>query len=235
MALLLVSLKYFGNSLLCPNNKIEWQTFQLQESVASLIARLSSRVFLGKELCRNEEWLEITSSWTRNAFTASLKMAAIPPFFKPMVSYLLPYCRTIRWQCRRGREIIAPVIEKRRRLKEQARKNGEPIPEFNDALEWAEQEHQGKSYDPAHVQLFLSFAAIHTTTDLVCETLLCLASDPTQIKPLREEIAQELSRGGLKKTSLYSMKLLDSAIKEAQRIKPTGKRKYIYLKVAAAI
>ncbi|KAJ4245530.1 hypothetical protein NW762_014039 [Fusarium torreyae] len=47
-----------------------------------------------------------------------------------------------------------------------------------------------------------------------------LARNPRYIKEIRQEVVQILLSGGWKKTSLAKMKLLDSAIKEAQRLKP---------------
>lgn len=47
-----------------------------------------------------------------------------------------------------------------------------------------------------------------------------LAAHPEVIGDLRTEIKEVLSDGGWKKTALTSMKLLDSVIKESQRLKP---------------
>jgi cytochrome P450 len=72
------------------------------------------------------------------------------------------------------------------------------------------------------VQLTLSSAAIHTTTDLISQVMMDLCSNPEIIDELRQEIVRALTEGGWKKTTLYSMKLLDSAIKESLRMNPTG-------------
>jgi cytochrome P450 len=85
-----------------------------------------------------------------------------------------------------------------------------------------EREAKGRDYDPVVVQLTLSFAAIHTTTDLVTQVMSDLCKNPEIIDDLRQEMVKALSEGGWKKTSLYGMKLLDSVIKESLRIKPTG-------------
>lgn len=214
----------WGVFALLADSLLEWQTISLTGLISNLIARLSSRVFLGEELCRNEEWLAITSQYTYDVFIAAQETNTIPDVLKPLVAPFLSKYRTVRAELERAREIIRPVIEKRRAIKEQARINNEPIPQFHDAMEWAEVENKSEPYDPAAAQLFLSFAAIHTSTDLLSQTMLCLANDPSQFVPLREEMIQVLSKEGWKKSALYNLKLLDSAIKEAQRVKPTGKR-----------
>lgn len=76
------------------------------------------------------------------------------------------------------------------------------------------------SYNPTDLQLGLSFAAIHTSTDLLCQTLLHLATRPGTIEALREEMLEVLPARGWAKSTLAQLKLLDSALKEAQRLKP---------------
>ncbi|KAJ0360013.1 hypothetical protein COL154_007902 [Colletotrichum chrysophilum] len=96
-----------------------------------------------------------------------------------------------------------PYIEKRRAARAAALASGKKIPEFYDAIDWADQEAatRGVTYDPAIMQL-----ALH----------------PEYVAPLREEVIHILRSEGLKKSSLHNMKLLDSALKEAQRHKPPG-------------
>src|SRR3954465_5975437 len=49
----------------------EWHNIVIKDTVLDLVARLSSRVFLGKNLCRNKRWLEIAKSYTVDAFVLS--------------------------------------------------------------------------------------------------------------------------------------------------------------------
>lgn len=70
------------------------------------------------------------------------------------------------------------------------------------------------------LRIQLANAAIHTTSDLMSEIMTQLARHPKMFQPLREEIVAVLSRDGLKKTALYNLKLMDSVIKECQRLKP---------------
>lgn len=93
-------------------------------------------------------------------------------------------------------------------------------PEYNDAIEWFKQIANGRKYNAANVQLTLSFVAIHTTADAITQILFDLAQNPEYIKPLREEVIRVLGEQGWKKTSLYNMKMLDSVLKESQRMRP---------------
>ncbi|KAI1330952.1 putative cytochrome P450 monooxygenase [Xylariaceae sp. FL0255] len=172
----------------------------LRDAILMIVARLSSKVFLGEELCHNEEWLKITSEHTTTAFQAVEELRLWPSILRPIVHWFLPTCRQARAQIARSRDIIRPRP--------------------HDGIEWFETNAKGREYDAALAQLNLSIAAMHTTTDLLMQTILDIARHPEIVEPLREEIRCALDEHGWEKTALYKMKLLDSAIKETQRIKP---------------
>ncbi|KAK1624614.1 cytochrome P450 [Colletotrichum phormii] len=206
----------------------EWHQLPLKDTILDLVARLSSRVFLGPDLCRNEDWLRITKEYTVLSFTAAFKLRAVPLRLRPLLHWFSADCRRARESLAEAQKLIAPVIEKRRAEKRAAtaaaaaRNQDSVAPVSNDAIEWAEDEAQGGAYDAAIFQLTLSFVAIHTTTDLLAQTLIYLDKEPELIGPLRAEIVEVLKAEGWKKSVLYNMKLLDSAIKETQRMKPVS-------------
>jgi len=208
------------------NCVIEWKETAISSSMLNLIARISSRIFLGEELCRNDAWLRITQNWTVEGFKAVMHNPAYPDAIK----FLLPWIKKDYWTVKQlyneACTVIAPVIEKRNQIKAEAKRKGEPVPVYNDALEWGEIECQGITYVPQDLQLVLSFAAIHTTSNLAGLTLARLAEDPQLIPLLREEMISVLRADGLSKTGIYNLRLLDSALKETQRVAPDARCKF---------
>lgn len=201
----------------------EWHDVQIKDCLLQLIARISSRVFLGEQLCRNDEWLNITINYSVDLFTAAKELGIWPKPLRPIVHWFLPSVRKLRSEIADAREIITPLVVNRRSMRAAAVASGKPEPRFNDAIDWFEEYFAGgKPYDPAMLQINLSVGAIHTTTDLLYWTMICIADNPAYFDELRREIVQVLSTEGWKKTSLYNLKLLDSVIKEAQRLKPTS-------------
>lgn len=194
----------------------------LKPAVLDIIARLSSRIYLGDQLCRHEGWLRITKTYTATFLNASTRLRMFPKNLRFLVHWLLPECKKLRTQLKEAHQIILPLVRYRQVLKQAARNAGQTIPQFDDALEWAEQEaaEKGSKFDPAVFQLTLSLLAIHATYDLLEQSILDLARNPQYIEPLRQEVIRVLRTEGWKKTSLYNMKVLDSALKETQRLKP---------------
>ncbi|CAG9954540.1 unnamed protein product [Clonostachys rosea f. rosea IK726] len=204
-----------------PSDK-EWHTIPIRSTIAHIVARVSSRVFLGTEICRNKRWLEITLRYTVDAFMAAGNLRLWPAPLRPLVHWFMPSCQKLRSEVAEAKEIITPVLEDRRLKKKQAQQGQVKYEAPDDAIEWVERAANGESYDPVSIQLILSVAAIHTTSDLVTQVMIRLAQNPEILEPLRNEIQTTLKQDGWRKTSLYNMKLLDSVIKESQRIKPIG-------------
>ncbi|GAO19703.1 uncharacterized protein UV8b_06094 [Ustilaginoidea virens] len=208
----------------------DWQTVRLQPAVLDIIARLSSRVYLGEQLCRSQDWLAVTKTYATAFYAASSKLRMFPRALRPLVHWWMPECRRLRAQRRAAEAIIRPLVRRRQQAKQAAAAAGHPAPVFHDALEWAEQEAataaaaaaagRSRSCDPVVFQLALSLLAIHTTYDLLQQAMTDLASNPQYIGPLRDEVARVVGQDGWSKASLYKMKLLDSALKETQRLKP---------------
>ncbi|GAP91373.1 putative cytochrome p450 [Rosellinia necatrix] len=198
----------------------EWTEVKSLHISVRYVSSLSSRIFLGDELCRNKRWLETTSQYAVNSMHAVKTLRLFPKFTRPVVHWFLPECRLIRRLLGEAREIIQEVIDRRRAEKAAAAREGRPVPRPSDAIEWAEEESRDDPYDPAVYQIGLSMAAIHTTSDLLNQTLQNLVQRPALIDDLRREIVDVLRSDGMTKTALYNLKLMDSVLKETQRLKP---------------
>ncbi|KAL7950689.1 cytochrome P450 [Trichoderma barbatum] len=202
----------------------EWHDVNLKNTNLALVARLSSRIFLGEELCRNKDWLRITVNYTVDLMKAAEQLRQVPGPLRRLVHWILPEAKKLRAEVKQASDIIRPVLEKRRKEKASHLAQGKEPVEYYDAIEWFEQiaEERRRPYDPEIVQLFLSTVAIHTTSDLLTVTMFDIARNPDIIEPLRDEIRSVLQNGGWKKTTLHEMKLMDSVIKESLRLKPIG-------------
>lgn len=78
----------------------------------------------------------------------------------------------------------------------------------------------GPPLDPAATQLSFAISALHTTTELLKQAILDVAAHPELIEPLREEIKAVVNERGWTTAGLFKMRLLDSVVKETQRLKP---------------
>lgn len=58
--------------------------------------------------------------------------------------------------------------------------------------------------------------------DMLTQVLLGLCAHAEVIQPLREKIVTVIQEEGWKKPALYKLKLMDSVLKESQRMKPVN-------------
>ncbi|KAI8314173.1 Cytochrome P450 monooxygenase eqxH [Colletotrichum sp. SAR11_240] len=189
-----------------------------KEDLVRVVSQMSTRIFMGEELCRNEEWTKASGDYTITAFKATDEVRAWPRLLRPIVHWAMPVCQDLRQQLVKANNALEPHIKKRNAIKAAALAKGQPSP-FDDLVEWWETEY-GPSNEHARHQLTLTVVAIHTTSDLLQQTMIDIAMNPEILAPLREEVITVLGSQGLKKTALYNLKLMDSVIKESQRMKP---------------
>ena len=55
-----------------------WKSERAFDLLIRIISRLASRLFVGPELCRNEEWLSTSRGYTENVFRAIIFLRIFP-------------------------------------------------------------------------------------------------------------------------------------------------------------
>jgi cytochrome P450 len=197
----------------------EWHAIHLKQDILHLVARLTSRVFLGKPLCRNEQWLDVAKNYTVDCVIAAQKMRAVPAIIRPIYYWFIEECNRLRSHVRKARELIAPGIELQKKRAQQSLAAGgkQPPPQSEDAIGWMYSVAQGKDIDYVAGQLSLTLAAVHTTTGALTYALIDLCINPEAVSPLREEVVAIISKHGWTKSALQKLRLMDSFLKESQR------------------
>ncbi|KAL8282700.1 hypothetical protein RB597_010103 [Gaeumannomyces tritici] len=199
----------------------EWREHLIRPAILDVISRVASRVFLGEELCRDEAWLEVTKEYTTAAFMAAMALRQRPAHLRFIYQWFEPLCAELRRHRDRSRAIIGPVLERRRAARREALAQGRPAPVFEDGIDWFEQEAQGRPYDSGMAQQALAATGNHTTSDFTTKFMLTVAQHPDLIREMRDEIVAVLrAEGGFTKAALANLKLLDSVMKETQRLQP---------------
>lgn len=203
----------------------QFHEIHVKQVTSKIVAKLSSRVFLGKNLARNEKWLQIASSYTHDSYSAAHELREWNYFLRPFVFSFLPNLRRLRREVQEATNLVMPEVAQRKAVVDEALRTGEKPPKAADAIGWMHEISRGRQVNYVHGQLFLSFAAIHTTTETITGCLFDICYYPHIVKPLREEIIQVLGQEGWARTALHKLKLMDSFMKESQRRHPMGTSK----------
>lgn len=198
----------------------DWHEVALYPTVQKLVAQMSCKTFLGDELCRNEKWLRVLTSYAGLVIQGAAELQLWSKIVRPIVAVFLNSTRILRKEVQAAREIMKPMLEQRAREKEMAVKDG-LVPKPNDnALQWVEDIADGRPFDPVVMQLSLATVVIVTTADLLTKALFDICGNDALVSELREEVITVLCEDGMEKTSMYKLRLMDSFLKESQRLKP---------------
>ncbi|KAI1845355.1 hypothetical protein JX266_008450 [Neoarthrinium moseri] len=197
----------------------EWTPVVVYQKLLRIVAIISGNIFLGPDLCQSDDWINPAINYTVNVIGSMNKLKEWKPWLRPIGQHFITEIRTFNEQKKKARTWLAPVIAARRQLME----DGEELPD--DVLQWMM--NKGADFNISDdelslVQLNLSLAAIHTTTFTTTMILYDLAVRPELVQELRDEIRTVLAANNdiFTTRALFQMKLLDSTMKESQRINP---------------
>lgn len=197
----------------------DWTLMTIHQKFLRIVAIVSGQIFLGPELCRREEYLHASINYTVDVFAAIRKLKAYHYMLRPVAQYFIPEIKTLNEHKTKAREFLLPIIKERKA----AAAAGQEQPD--DMLQWMinkQDEFKVSDEELADTQLTLSLAAIHTTSGAATDILSELVVRPEVVEELRGEIREVLDRhdGVINTQTLFEMKLLDSVMREAQRMAP---------------
>ena len=210
-----------------------WTSVTLYDKLARIVSLMSSRVFVGLPLSREQEWMDASVNYTRDLVMAREAVENQPAILRPFLARFLPEVKSIKRYAKRGAVLLAPLIQEVL-AREASGKSYQQNREENSRgtmISWILKYTTDRSVQSVtDDQMILTFAAISTTTGTATQAIFDLISRPEYIKPLRDEIQQVIEEDGLdnigskshklKKQSIPRLKKLDSFLKESQRLSP---------------
>ncbi|KAJ5205144.1 Cytochrome P450 [Penicillium cf. griseofulvum] len=197
----------------------DWHTVGWSQHAVRFVGRMSASVFVGPELARDPKWQELILTSTINTFMGVRSLRAWPAFLRPLVHWFLPELRKCRQQIRLARLMLQPIYD-RREYGQSYSTRPDKVENFEDTIQWLEEIAAGRPYDAAAAQIAFAISAMHTTSELLKQTLLDICMHPDLIPVLRDEAQKAVEESGWTTAGVFKMQLLDSAVKETQRLKP---------------
>ncbi|KAK9775109.1 putative Cytochrome P450 monooxygenase [Seiridium cardinale] len=199
----------------------QWVSIQMYDVLLRLVARISARVFVGPDLCRNKEWLHATIHYTENVFMTVMTLRMFPPIVHSVLALLMPSYWRIHANLRSAKRLISPIVRERRAAAAEQELGTDANPDLLQMMMDLATEQEGDPDKLAHRQLLLSLASIHTTTMATAHAIYDLCAHPEYLEPLQQEVNDVFAaEGSLGKASLNKLRRLDSFMKESQRLNP---------------
>ncbi|KAF2179247.1 putative cytochrome P450 monooxygenase [Zopfia rhizophila CBS 207.26] len=201
----------------------EWKAFTAAQLSQKIMHRVTSRILIGTELCRDENYLRSSTTLNNSVFINGLVMTMLPlgPL-RRLGCHFFSFLH--RRNIRNAMKDILPVVTKRF---EEFQNQDKDSLEALDAIQWSLEFSAGnkKEHNPEWIALSLlhnlwagSAAPAGLVTQMIFQTLL----EPQYLDPLRSEAVKAIGTYGWTDKALSSMPLIDSFIRELNRLYPTG-------------
>lgn len=199
----------------------------MNDMLQRLVARMTSRVFVGTPTCRNPEWLRLSIDFTIDTFVTAFTMGHFPIWTHPLIARLIPARYRAQRHLRMAEEIIRRVVYDRREAEHEEKVE----PGKDSLLDWMLDHGTPSECDPSEMaarQCAMTLASIHTTLFTIANVLFDLCAHPEWFAVLHQEIDELTQRLGgpsdlpaSKVKDWYSrLEKLDSFIVESQRHNP---------------
>ncbi|KAJ6505843.1 cytochrome P450 [Mycena vitilis] len=207
------------NDVIQPHGS-EWTLLPVLPTMMAIVARVSNRLFVGLPLCRDEAYLYNNIQHTIDVIRSAGRITLFPAFLRPLVG---PWISSKDKSFDRALKYAGPLIEDRL---EKERELGPDWPDKpNDFISWLLEIAEGEERTvPALTLRLLStnMAAIHTSSMAFTHALFDLTTHPEHLLPMREEVERVVKEEGWSKAALNNMFLIDSFLRESQRINSGG-------------
>ncbi|KAL2017089.1 hypothetical protein VTK56DRAFT_2612 [Thermocarpiscus australiensis] len=201
-----------------------WTSVNALRLARRLVHRSTAAQFV-TELAEDEEYLATVVSYSENGFKHNLFLRVLPDWAKPVVARLVPTSWRVDWALRRAKRMIIPLIRERRRREQEEDPTTYAKPEdFLQHLMDGGREIAAAADDDATMvqRLMVTYLGSGPSTiAAVVQVLFDLCAHPQYVEPLRQGALEVLrSTGGYTMQALADMKMLDSFMRESQRLNP---------------
>jgi len=216
------SLLTFSYLMLIIYTVTEWKSVEIFTTVLRMVARTSSRVFVGLPLCRNEDWLTVAMNFTGDIIITINKLASIPKLIRPFYAWMFNSTKLISSHRKMAQILLGPIIQRRFEEERLAEENGTIYRKPDDMLQWLTERVQPRHKnieDLSELQLLSNLASINATSLSFINALYDLAVHQECVQPIREEIEAVISEnnGMIDRAALRKMRKTDSFFKESAR------------------
>lgn len=206
----------------------EWLEYDIQEAMRRLAGRMAAKVFVGHPACRDPNWISVSVGFSMDVFKTGIILRMFPPILHPIVAWFIPARYKVMEHLRTAKETLGPLMDKHREAIA-ARARGEEVEEEDILLHWMMDhatEEENKVENMALRNLFITLAAVHTTSMSASHMLFDLCAHPEWLDVMREEISEvkrELgplssSPAASPKNWLARLEKMDSLFVESQRM-----------------
>ncbi|KAF9889279.1 hypothetical protein FE257_007387 [Aspergillus nanangensis] len=191
----------------------EFHEVMLKDCVFKVFSQIMSRTFINdQDYYRNPEWVNASSEYVELSAIAGFELRRYPKWAKPLAARFSPNCRKLRSLFKHINALLMP-------LKEKLDKQGLEADPKN-PLSFLHQKLPGQSEELVSMIIGLCLVSYDGGGELFTHVLHSVWGNDQLVNDLRSEIVTVVGKEGFNRNSLQNLVLMDSVLKEAQRLHP---------------
>ncbi|KAI1934180.1 hypothetical protein LOZ65_000093 [Ophidiomyces ophidiicola] len=200
----------------------DFKAYNALQICSTLMHRVTSRVLIGEELCRNEEYIKSSLKFSESVFMNGVMLSSIPlgplrKFFSWVGSY------GHRNNMQKVMNLLIPVIEHRLQDMKENPDDSRPVDAVQWTIELASPSGKERTARRLAQQVLQNLwagsgAPGGMLTQMIYQVLDC----PEYLTPMREEIQSAVTEHGWTDKMLNNIPLVDSFLRETNRLHPNG-------------
>ncbi|RHZ55558.1 cytochrome P450 [Aspergillus thermomutatus] len=199
-----------------------WKTYNALQICSTLMHRVTSRILIGEEICRDPEYIRLSMKFSESVFMNGVMLSTLSlgPFRK-MVSWIgsFGHRRTLN----KLMQLLIPVIEKRLEEMKRDPTGPRPFDMVQFTIELAGPSDKEKTPERlAHQILQNLWAGSGAPGGLLTQMVYQVLTYPEYLEPMREEIRSAIAEHGWTDKMLNNIPLVDSFLRETNRLYPNG-------------
>ena len=97
-----------------PSDCEDWTPVKINSKLVNMVAKITGRIFVGPELCRNKEYLDSAINYPTELVSAAQAVKQTRPFLRPWLAPRLPEVRKLDETERKAKQMLEPIIQARR-------------------------------------------------------------------------------------------------------------------------
>ncbi|KAG9230930.1 cytochrome P450 [Amylocarpus encephaloides] len=200
-----------------------WKEVNTMALLSRVAHQTATRVLIGEELCNNESFIKLTTSFLESIFVTALIIVKLPlgPFRGFLAS---PLSLVHKWKLYRCKKILLPIVK--RRIAERKGHKGNPA-DVLDGIEWTlARVPEGSLVDTPETitteLLHALWAGSSAPGGMMTEVIYQMLLGEEYQETMRTEAIEAFQKFGWGEKMINVLHCQDSFIREVNRLYPTG-------------
>lgn len=143
----------------------DWTSIPAYMTIVNMVAKITGRIFVGADLCRNPDYLDSAVNYAVDVLRAQKEIKCIHPVLRSFIAPRLPSVQRLRVREKKAAEFFEPLVQARLNSEANDPNYQQPEGMLSSLMSSGRGRGVVSAAELAKTQLGIIFAAVHTTSE----------------------------------------------------------------------